>query len=43
MVTLFEKVIDCGAWTMLNKPTEKLLIAWFATKHPQKQLKTLID
>jgi hypothetical protein len=41
MTSLFEKLIDSGSWAMLGTPNEKLVIAWFATKHPKAPLSDL--
>jgi hypothetical protein len=41
MPDLFEKLIDTGAWASLSTPMEKIIVAWFTTKHPQKSLRAL--
>ena len=41
MKYLFNDLIDSGAWTLLRGQTEKLIVAWFATKFPQKPIQAL--
>ena len=41
MKNLFNDLIDSGAWTLLRGQTEKLIVAWFATKYPDKPLQAL--